>query len=501
MKNSMHSYTLNLFNENRLVFMNEKQKTSTEKEKQTLKNTINKLNPEEKKTIKTATERLIEFSKYINTQIKKNPNNSELKKTQDQLKKLRNPFREAVTGKSNANPVKIAENIINVLDKINKKNDPTYFGEEVSTTSTTGTKEKVETPKTEAERKKEEKEDKSDIEAARKEMESIKKTLNNTKTPKTEEKKSETLPADLDLNVNLKLPNTPPLPNGITVETPMKTVEKNETTKVADCLKFIHENMSKTRKIPADLFKALQDFIKDIKVNSSKTFNQNGMDAKITSLQDGQYKILTKTNEFTLTQYLTKGKNFVVGAGKGNDQFVKREQVYTNPTIRKPEKNPGYTDELIPDPKTLKVIEDQERTYAENNRINEGMKPWVESIKTAVNKVVEGLKEDNAGIQLAKDIQEKTGYSWKEATSLAVRFRDQMLTFRNDLVTKKDILTPTQIVERARKITRQLPPEVKAEYFKALDLKGGITQLASLKNPAPLKTEVAALNKKPKSEI
>jgi hypothetical protein len=501
MKNSMHSYTLNLFNENRLVFMSENQETSAGKEKQALKSTINKLNTEERKTVKTATERLIKFSKYINTQLEKNPNNPKLKKTQENLKKLRDPF----LGKSNANPVEIAEKIINALNKIDKENDPTYFDEKVSSTSTTGTKEKDEKPQTEAEKKKQEKEDKADIEAARKEMEAIKKTLTNTKAPKAEEKKPEPLPAQdpiVDIPADLELPNTPPiLPKGLTVEKPTKTVEKDEITKVADCLKFIHKNTSKTREIPADLFKALQDFIKNIKLNSSKTFNQDGIDAKITRLPDEQYEIFTKTNEFKLTQYLTKGKNFVVGAGKGKDQFVKREQVYNDPADKKPKKNPGYTDELIPDPKTLKEIEDQERTYAENNRINEGMKPWVENIKTAVNKVVEELKGDNAGIQLAKDIQEKTAYSWKEATSLAVRFIDQMLTFRNDLVTKKDILTPTQIVERARNITRQLPSNVKAEYFKALDLKAGITQLASLKNPAPLKTEVAAIDKKPKSKI
>jgi hypothetical protein len=120
MKNSMHSYTLNLFNENRLVFINENQKTSTEKQEP--KDAINKLNPEEaKKTIETATKKLQEFSKDITTQLEKKPNDPKLKATQNYFNNLLENLRNALKNKSNIPAVNIAKNIIRVLDKIERE--------------------------------------------------------------------------------------------------------------------------------------------------------------------------------------------------------------------------------------------------------------------------------------------------------------------------------------------------------------------------------------------
>lgn len=120
--------------------MNESQKISTEKQEP--KDAINKLDPEEKKTIETAKKKLREFSKDITAQLEKKPNDPKLKATQNYFNNLLENLRNALKNKSNIPAVNIAKNIIRVLNKIEREEMKAVSEEMKAISEEIGSKEK-----------------------------------------------------------------------------------------------------------------------------------------------------------------------------------------------------------------------------------------------------------------------------------------------------------------------------------------------------------------------
>jgi len=300
------------------------------------------------------------------------------------------------------------------------------------------------------------------------------------------------------------------------VAKPKENVEKYDAVKVAECLKLIHEHTGAKREIPGELFKALQDFIKDIAKDSTKAFNQGDVNAYITRSKDGRsYRIATEMKGGPVVQYLEKGGSAIGNAvGKkaeykldpisnkipSEDLKNGRISVKFEGSQPAPSTKPKTVDtnEPTPDPKLLRILKNQEGKVHEEARIAEGMKEWTKNLKKAVDQIVKSFEWLSKVKDLAKEIQQAKGCDWNQASKDAVRFKDWCENFDRSINLKTQ--TPQETITAINQGLNMLPGEVQTRYATKFKIEDGKSRLASLGKEVPSSAEVARGEVAPKPQ-
>lgn len=298
----------------------------------------------------------------------------------------------------------------------------------------------------------------------------------------------------------------------VKAEKPKEVVEKNETTKVAEFLKLIHEHTGATREVPNDLFKAFKNFTKDIAKNSTKAFSHEGVQAYVTSSKDGSaYRISTEIKGTPVVQYLEKN-GLKIGTlarkkvefktdpiAQKLDEKALGEKTIASKVEGKPE---GKKSKFVVDanePKPTKADRERLGLTKETKEFSEQAKKWQEKLNKTLGKLVDTFRTFPSKVMdVAKAImsQDPDKYKTQEARNGVYKTVSNLPGNLSNLWSSMDNKTPEETNKSLKGILSRLPGEggkIVAEKYAIKPFEGPL--YASLNQELPGKEAARTMGK------